>query len=167
MVILRDPLANLAGGSADNVIDVGVVIGIALKDVNADGAFLEIFGLTFQCEFDHITQEIGITLAVAKCRVREDTYQLLLDGLRVCRVEGDALCFRFRRAQCLCVRHLVSRGWPSRRIPRSSQRTGRSSANAELIKHPVQFKGDLLTWSPLDGTGLEILSALVDSCKDF
>ncbi len=56
-VVGGEALAELGGGGADDVIAVGVVGGVFAEDLDADGALLDLVGLTGEGLLDDVTEE--------------------------------------------------------------------------------------------------------------
>ena len=80
LIVLRETLANFSGSGADDRVEIGVVVGLAAEDLDAEGALLEFCRMSIQGAFDYIAQETGISPAVPEERVGEDALQLGLDG---------------------------------------------------------------------------------------
>jgi hypothetical protein len=77
VVILGESLANFAGADANDGIGIGVVIRLPAENLDAYGALLQFIYLTIQALLNHILQQSGVALAVAKMRAREECMQLV------------------------------------------------------------------------------------------
>jgi hypothetical protein len=53
-IVHGEPFANLAGGETDNRVCAGIVVGLAVKDLNANDALFELIGVTEERLLDNI-----------------------------------------------------------------------------------------------------------------
>jgi hypothetical protein len=83
VVVLRQPLAHLAGGDAHHRIGVGVIAGRAAEDLDPDASFLELGGVAQQRLIHHMRQQRGVALAVGEERMGQQPLQLLPDCRRL------------------------------------------------------------------------------------
>ena len=82
LVILSDTLPHLGGGDADHRIAVGVIVGRAAKDLNAEQPLLELRAVALQRMFDDVLQKSRITAAMAEVMTFQQTCELLLNLFR-------------------------------------------------------------------------------------
>ena len=80
LVVLRKAFSNLRGGDTNNGILAGIVIRLPTKYLDAQGPFLNSFGIVIESMFDCIAKEITIAFAAAKEQTGEDPFQLLANG---------------------------------------------------------------------------------------
>ena len=80
LIILLDALANLRGGNPNNGVCVGVVVGGAAENLDAQDSLFELIRLAGQGARDHKFQETGIAFAGIKQRRSEQLFKLLLNG---------------------------------------------------------------------------------------
>ena len=85
LVILGHPLADFGCCHADNGVGCGIVGGIASENLNADGPFLYVFGVSCKGMLDHEAQEVWQPLAVAEIGACKQTPELFFDRLLFCR----------------------------------------------------------------------------------
>ena len=79
-IILRQFLADFGGGGADHGILVGIVVRIALEDLDPDGALFHAVGVVFQVGFDHKAQEGLAALAGAEVATTQEPAELIANG---------------------------------------------------------------------------------------
>jgi hypothetical protein len=81
VIILRDTLSNLAGSSANDRIEIGVVARIAPEDLRAKRALLQLVGVTIQGVFDDIAEQMRISFTVFEKRICQQPFQLVANRL--------------------------------------------------------------------------------------
>ena len=87
VIILDQPLSDLASRDAYHWIGVGVVGGGAVEDIDADAAFFQLGSITLEGLFDGVGEEGGVAFAVGKERMREQALELAADSSGVeCRI---------------------------------------------------------------------------------
>jgi hypothetical protein len=79
LIVLGEALSNFGGGGPDDGIEIGIVVGVAAKDLNSQGTFLEFSGMSIQRALHDVAQEGGISLAVFEERVGEYPFELGLN----------------------------------------------------------------------------------------
>jgi len=76
LVVLGQPLPNLAGGAANYVVDIGVVIRSAAKYFDPDGPFFERVTPPLQSPFNDVLQETRIAFAVPERGAEKNSIEL-------------------------------------------------------------------------------------------
>src|SRR5215472_4569632 len=79
VVILRDSLSDFHRRCADNRIEIGVVVGLAAKNLYSKSSLFDVAGVPLERSFHYVAKEVGISFAVLKKRTAEDAFQLLPD----------------------------------------------------------------------------------------
>ena len=83
VVVLSEALADFAGGDADDGVGVGIVARDASEDLHADGAFLDLVGVAGEGLFDDEAEESGVTFALEKKRVSQESVEVGENGVFV------------------------------------------------------------------------------------
>jgi hypothetical protein len=103
VIVLRDALANFAGGYANHRILIRIVAGVSPENFHAEGSFLQVTFVPFTAQrvLDDVTQQIRISLAVFEGRVTQYAFKLLLNGfaLRVARGHQPRFGMRYELIQ--------------------------------------------------------------------
>jgi hypothetical protein len=79
-VILRQFLTDFGGGGADHGILVGIVIRIALEDLDSDGPLFHAVGMILQVGLHHKTQQRLAALAGPEVPTAEEPAELGANG---------------------------------------------------------------------------------------
>jgi len=96
VIVLSQALADLAGGDSDDGVGVGVIAGRPPEDLHADGALLDLVGVTGEGLFDDEAEQNGIPSALGEKGMNEEQFELSKDRgfvrmrLRHPRLEGGA-----------------------------------------------------------------------------
>jgi hypothetical protein len=125
LIILGQALTDLHCGSPHDRFQVGVVVRFPAEDLNPEIALLELVGVARQRSFHNMPQEARVSLAVLKESVREDSLELIPDGLPV--------RFRFRFPDFLRRPWLLDPG----QIIRSDKKISPSIAPHRLPKYLI------------------------------
>jgi hypothetical protein len=64
VVVLDEPLADLARGNANHRVSIGVIGGRAAKNFNTDAALFQLGGAAFQGLLNGVGEQHGVAFAV-------------------------------------------------------------------------------------------------------
>src|SRR5271169_3981588 len=81
LVILGDPFADFRCGDANDGVGGSIVVRVSAKDLNAEGAPLDVGRVPYERLFDHKAQETWEPLTVAEIGAGQKPAQLLTDRL--------------------------------------------------------------------------------------
>ena len=80
LVVLGDPLAHFRRRETNDRVLIGVVVRLAVKDIDAQQAFFQLVFVAVQRLLDNKTQQRRIAFAVPEQRTCQHALQLLPDG---------------------------------------------------------------------------------------
>lgn len=81
MVVLSDPLADLARSGANNWIEIGIVVRIPAKHLDSDGPLFELSGVPGKGVLHNVPQHARIAAAVLEQGIGQQQLKLFADGV--------------------------------------------------------------------------------------